>query len=52
MMVSSKNVKIMGAVGRKKHKPTSRDCRESITMLRTGSAAGRSGPTIFLVKGK
>ena len=52
MMIRSDNVKLMGAVGRNKHGPTSGDCRDSITILRTGSAAGRCGPTIFLVKGK
>ena len=51
-MASAETVKIMGAVGRKKHETTSGDCRDSITMLCTGSAAGRCGPTIFLVKGQ
>ena len=45
-------VRIIGAAAKKKHEAKIQDCRESITMFRTGNAAGDTGPTIFLVKGK
>ena len=43
---------IVGEKGRKKHERKIADSRESITMYRSGSAAGAQGPTGFIIKGK
>jgi hypothetical protein len=45
-------VQIIGSSDRKKHEKNKDDCRESITIIRMGSAAGQTGPWIFLLKGK
>ncbi len=45
-------LKIVGEKGKKKHEKKIFDCRGSITMYRTGVAAGHNGPTVFLLKGK
>ncbi len=36
----------------KKHEKNTQDNRDSITIVRTGSAGGTSGPWIFLIKRK
>jgi hypothetical protein len=36
----------------KKHKKNTQDNRDSITIVRIGSAGGTSGPWIFLIKQK
>ena len=51
MMASAGIVRIMGAAGKKKHKVTNGDLCDSITILRTVSLAGRTGPSYFIVKG-
>ena len=45
-------VSIIGAAFCKKHESKIQDCRDSITMFRTGNAAGDTRPTVFLTKGK
>jgi hypothetical protein len=45
-------VRIVGARGKKKYKKRTSDSRASITMYRTGSVAGKTGPMVFLMKGK
>jgi hypothetical protein len=45
-------VQIIGSASRKKHEKNNADCRDSITIIRMGSAAGQTGPWIFLLKGK
>jgi hypothetical protein len=45
-------LRVVGSAIVKKHEKTTQDCRESVTMIRIGSAAGTQGPWIFLVKGK
>ena len=45
-------VRIIGAAFCKKHESKIQDCRDSITMFRTGKADGDTGPTVFLKKGK
>ncbi len=37
---------------RKKHEKNTADSRQSITVVRLGSAAGVEGPRIYLAKGK
>ena len=41
-------VRIVDAAFRKKHESKRQDCRDSITMFRTGNAAGDTGPAVFL----
>ena len=43
---------VISSAGRKKHEKKSHDSPISITMYRTGSVAGDTGPTIFLLEGK
>ena len=45
------SIKILGSCGKSKHEKILADSRLSITLVRTGSAAGFTGPTIFLLKG-
>ena len=52
LMADAKGMRIVGEARRKKHDKRGADFRGSITMLRTGSPAGTSGPTTFLMKGK
>jgi hypothetical protein len=42
---------MIGSAGRKKHEKKTNDSRVSITMYRTGTVAGDTGPTTFLMKG-
>jgi len=46
------DLKILGKTGRKKHEKKATDYRGSITMYRTGNAAGNNGSTAFIMKGK
>ena len=46
------DLRIVGEKGKKKHEKKVADYRGSITMYRTGVAAGHNGPTVFLLKGK
>ena len=46
------NVKIIGSENKKKHEMFLQYSRVSITLVRTGSAAGVTAPTIFLLKGQ
>ena len=45
-------LKVIGSADKKKHEKIVDDSRDSITAIRIGSAAGTSGPIIFLAKGK
>jgi hypothetical protein len=44
-------IKIVGEFGKRKHERKVSDCRSSISMYRTGTAAGDNGPTVFIMKG-
>ena len=46
------DLKIVGEYGKKKHEKKAADYKGSITMYRTGNAAGNNGPTAFVMKGK
>jgi hypothetical protein len=48
----NRGVKVIGAANRKKHEKKSADYRSSISLYRTGSVDGDTGPIIFLMKGK
>ena len=50
-LASAGDVSIIGDKGKKKHEVTTADSRTSITVYRTGSAAGATGPTGFLPPG-
>ena len=43
---------IIGAADKKKHEKILQDSRVSITIVRTGTVGGTTGPTIFLIKGE
>lgn len=45
------NAHIIGSADKKKHEKILQDSRISITMVRTGTVAGTTGPTIFVLKG-
>jgi len=45
-------IKAYGCGSRDKHEKNTQDSRDSISLFKCGSAAGWSGPTIFLLKGK
>jgi hypothetical protein len=45
-------IKVYGCASRDKHEKNTQNSRESISLFNCGSAAGWSGPTIFLLKGK
>jgi len=51
VLASEGTKKIVEASKRSKHEKNREDSRESITIVRTGSAGGNSGPWIFLGKG-
>jgi hypothetical protein len=42
---------VIGSFDKKKYEKLLQDSRVSITIIRTGTAAGTTGPTIFLLKG-
>ena len=44
-------LRVIGSAARKKHEKNTSDSRQSITIVRVGSAAGVEGPRIFLAKG-
>ncbi len=46
------DLRIVGEKGKKKHEKKVANYQGSITMYRTGVAAGHNGPTVFLFKGK
>ena len=52
MMASDGTVKVIGNANKRKQEKNSDDCRDSITVVRTGSAAGIGGPRLYLAKGK
>ena len=45
------NLQVVAAADKKKHEKLLQDCRVSITIVRTGTVGGTTGPTIFLLKG-
>ena len=53
-VMSSKHgvARIVGMEFCKKRESKIQDCRYLITIFRTGNAAGDTGPTVFLTKGK
>ena len=51
-MLSDGIMRILGAKDKKKHKKNVEDNRVSISVLRSGNAAGVSGPWMFLAEGK
>jgi len=46
------SIRVIGSVGNRKTEKQMSDSRQSITMYRTGSVAGDTGPTVFLLKGQ
>ena len=52
MMASEGIVRIIGSKAKKKHEKNISDSRDSITVVRIGSAANVDGPRIYLAKGK
>jgi hypothetical protein len=46
------NLHIVGSAEVKKHEKTTQDNRDSVTIVRIGSASDETGPWIFLLKGK
>ena len=46
------NLRIVGSAEVKKHEKASSDNKDSITIVRIGSAAGDTGPWVFLIKKK
>lgn len=52
IMCSEGNIKVIASANKKKVEKNMDDNRDSITLLRTGSAAGTTGPWIFLVRGE
>jgi hypothetical protein len=49
---ASDGIKACGCGSRQKHEKNTQNSRGSISLFKCGSAAGWSGPTIFLLKGK
>jgi hypothetical protein len=45
------HLRVFGSANKKKHEKLLQDLRVSITVVRTGTVAGDTGPTIFLLKG-
>ncbi len=45
------DLRVFDAANKKKQKELLQDCRCSITVVRTGTASGITGPNIFLLKG-
>lgn len=52
IMASKNVVKIVGSTCRKKHKTTSDDSLDSITIFQTGNTAGKTRPSVYLVNWK
>ena len=52
LLASNGDVKIIGDLQKKKHENHAGASRNSISMYRTGSAAGSTGPTVFLPPGE
>jgi hypothetical protein len=46
------NLRIVGSAEMKKHKKTMQDNHDSVTIVCIGSASGKTGPWIFLLRGK
>ena len=51
MSVCHGDLRVFAAADKKKQHKLLQDCRCSITVVRTGTASGITGPTIFLLKG-
>jgi hypothetical protein len=51
-MASEGTLRVVGSNKKIKQETNSSDSRDSITIVRIGSAAGTEGPCIFLAKGK
>ena len=45
------DLRVVACAQKKKHEKLLQDCRVSITMVRTGTTGGTTGPTIFILKG-
>ena len=45
------NLRVIASANNKKHEKLLQDCRVSITIVRTGTPGGATGPTIFVLKG-
>ncbi len=45
------DLRVFAAADKKNQEKLLQDCRCSITVVRTGTASGITGPTIFLLKG-
>ena len=52
MMASDGTVKVVANTNKKKTEKNKDDCRDSVTVVRVGSAANVGGPRIYLAKGK
>jgi hypothetical protein len=52
LLANNGTVKVIGTSSKSTTEKVMEDCRASITVLRTGSAGGFSGPWIFLAAGK
>ena len=53
VQISEGNLRVLGAAEKKKHENNVQDARKSITIVRSGSAAGtRMGPWMFLAEGQ
>jgi hypothetical protein len=46
------NLQVFAAANKKQQEKLLQDCPCSITVVRTGTASGITGPTVFLLKGK
>ncbi len=46
------NLRIVGSAEVKKHEKTTQDNCDSVTIVHIGSASGKTGPWILLLKGK
>ena len=51
MATENGSIKVYGSANRTKHEKINMDSRASVTMYRTGTPAGDTGPTIFLCAG-
>eukprot|EP00956_Cyclotella_meneghiniana_P008732 scaffold11931_cov56-Cyclotella_meneghiniana.AAC.4 len=52
LLASEGIIRVIGARSKSKHEKNLADSRDSITVVRCGSAAGVDGPRIYLAKGK
>ena len=50
-MASQNKSKVYGSKAVKKHETAGSDCRDSISTMRGGSAAGEKAPNVYLMKG-